>query len=140
MEGCLGIHWQKAQEEFYTKNNIKKSGESWAQLVIRRIWHIAWELWRNRNEKEHKDDQINEIHQLIQEVDAEVAIGQQGFHSLTHLFAEDEIARVRNATTGYIRSWLRNVRSRRRREERRDLASSEIRQMRNTMYQFLGIC
>jgi hypothetical protein len=44
LEDCLGLHWLKEQETYYSTNSIKKNGLGWAQLVIRKMWKIAWNM------------------------------------------------------------------------------------------------
>jgi hypothetical protein len=60
LEGCIGTHWKIIQEKFYLNQSIQRSGVRWAQLVVRRLWKIAWEMWQNRNKKAHQDDQEEE--------------------------------------------------------------------------------
>jgi hypothetical protein len=64
MEGVMGKHWAEEQEWYRQQNPEVTSGHKWAQLVIRRLWKITWDLWQHRNEMDHKNDQQLELSQL----------------------------------------------------------------------------
>jgi hypothetical protein len=140
MEGCIGRHWQQHQSSYYTDNNIPKKGNKWAQLVIRRIWLIAWRLWEKRNNREHKDDKANAVQKLMNDVHNEIQLGPQGINDLMPLFTITNIPKVQNHThVAYGRAWLRLVHAIRNRDKRKTAGSRSLNQMRQTMYQFLHI-
>jgi hypothetical protein len=94
MEGVMGQHWAEEQEWYKQQHPEAKSGQQWAQLVIRRLWKIAWDLWQHRNEMEHKNDQQLELAQLQVQAKTEIEIGHRGYTSLKFLFTSDVVEKV----------------------------------------------
>jgi hypothetical protein len=70
-------------------------------------------MWQHRNQKEHINDNATELDKLHQEVEEEIAIGQQNIPELEILYKDTEVEKVTGTNTGYIRAWLRNVKARR---------------------------
>jgi hypothetical protein len=96
-------------------------------------------LWQHRNNKAHANDKENEWTKLNEEVEAQLQQGQQGITSLETLFSEREQERLTGQNLGYIRSWLRNVKARRRRHEQQTAEDGDIVSMREIMQRFLHI-
>jgi hypothetical protein len=138
LEGCLSQVWVDEQDQFYSNNNIQKSGLGWAQLVIKRLWKIAWSLWENRNLKEHEQDTYREASKLQSQVEEEISVGAEGVPGLAFMFSEGEIEKVRGTNMAYKRAWLRNIKVRRKRAEQHDEDSRTMQSMRNTMRRFLN--
>jgi hypothetical protein len=139
LEGYLGTHWQEYQEEYYQDTPYKKSGLGWSMMIIRKLWRIAWTLWEHRNKQAHLHDKANEKDQLQLQVESELVQGTQLISNLETLLSELELERVRGTHSGYIKSWLRNVRARRRRATQQLEDSRGIQLMRATVQRFLNL-
>jgi hypothetical protein len=138
LEGCLGNHWVDAQGQFYTNNSIQKSGAGWAELVIRKLWKIAWSMWEHRNTKEHSNDIENETNTIRAQVDVELARGGEGLYGSAHMFTEQEIEKVKGSNLAYQRAWLRNVKVRRAYNSHQAEGTQQIQRMRRFMQRFLS--
>jgi hypothetical protein len=137
LEGCIGIHWKEQQALYYKHIQSKKGAEQLAQKVIKRLWKIAWHMWDNRNKKEHEGDQSREEERIRAEVEKEIALGTQHILKLEPVFNESELQKARGSNLIYSQAWLRQARSIRAREIRREEQSGSTRQMRATLYRFL---
>ena len=137
LEGLLGKHWSEEQQLYRTENNLATSGRKWAQLIIRRLWKIAWDLWSHRNMEAHKNDSQIQRDQLIVQVHHEFDIGHQGYQDLKKVFTSEEQGKVISGNIQYLQCWLRMVQARRQRILRKQEESTDIQQMRTTMRQFL---
>jgi Reverse transcriptase (RNA-dependent DNA polymerase) len=137
LEGCIRNHWKHYQAQYYNKIQSKKSSERWAQHIIRKLWKIAWNLWENRNKKEHEKDKATADERVKHEVESELLLGTQNIYHLRELYSDLEISKARGSNLSYAKAWLRQVQSIRAREKRREERSGSTRQMRNTMYKFL---
>jgi hypothetical protein len=141
MEGCLGEEWKMEQELFFKENAIKKSGERWAQLVIRKLWKIAWEIWQHRNKRSHLQDEQYELERVRSQVSDEIIKGFEEICEDKYLFSDSELEKVQGAgcSMAYAKAWLRNIRIRREKAQSRPQESREIELMRGNMYRFLNI-
>jgi hypothetical protein len=138
LEGMLGVHWQECQEEYYIKISSKKHAMTWAQLVIRKLWNIAWELWQHRNQKEHADDKTKAVEQLMTVANREFELGTQNFVTLQKFLGSKEIAKITPGNHQYVRAWIRIVQATRQRENNKEEFDGDIQRMRNCLYRFLG--
>jgi hypothetical protein len=138
LEGCIGQQWIQAQGSYLSRIKVKKSKERWAQLVIRRLWKIAWHLWENRNKKEHDRDVEREHMALQVAINAEIDKGSEGIADSHVLFSDSELSKARGCNLAYKRAWLRNVQARRR-SATSGLSSRDMLLMRRTMHRFLNI-
>ena len=137
LEGIIGKHWSEEQQFYRTTNNLATSGTKWARLIIRKLWKIAWDLWSNRNNEAHKNDDQNLMTQLLQQVQHEFDLGIQGHQELQPYFTVQAKDSVLKGNTQYIQGWLRNISARRQRLLRKQEDSADIQQMRQTLRQFL---
>ena len=135
----LFSHQINQQTLYKEQNHSATSGQKWAHLVIRKLWKIAWEIWQHRNNEAHKNDSAIQLEELIQQARRETEKGTQGILSLQVLMSSDETDRVFKGTSAYIQSWLRAVQARRNREAREQEQSTAIRQMQQTLRNFLTI-
>jgi hypothetical protein len=138
MEGTLGRHWSEEQSIHYQNESEATDGNKWAQLVIRKLWIIAWDLWQNRNNEEHQNDEENERQRLLEEVEKEIQLGTEGYTTMEIFFSQLAVDKVRKGHTAYITLWLQSVQIRRERYKRIRESSKGYQQMRQTLRQFLG--
>jgi Reverse transcriptase (RNA-dependent DNA polymerase) len=137
MEGVLGKHWAEEQDWYKQQQSEVTSGRKWAQLVIRRLWKIAWDIWQHRNEMEHKHDQQIELQRLRELANTEIEVGPKGYGTMQFLFTPDMINKVMNGNRDYVANWIRSVQVRRQRHERIEKQSGAFINMRNMMRRFL---
>jgi hypothetical protein len=138
LEGCLGSHWQIQQGMFFKGQNSRRSSHRWMSQLIRRIWKIPWDLWLNRNQKEHQQDLEKMRAQLHQEVQEQISQGHGDIHDLLQFFHPHELEKVNTMRDPiYVRAWLRNVKAGRRRDTLRRGTNEELRRMRAVMRAFL---
>jgi Reverse transcriptase (RNA-dependent DNA polymerase) len=137
LEGILGNHWMEEQQIYAQSKTQATNGSKWAQLIVRRLWKIAWEIWSHRNEEAHRNDQNILMENLLTRVEEEIETGTQGYRSLEHLMLSSEIDKVRKGNILYIQCWLNSIRARRDRAKRREQMDPSFVQMRNTLRNFL---
>jgi hypothetical protein len=136
LEGCLSSKWMEWQETYLQNESIQRSSHKWAELVVRKIWKIAWAMWQHRNQKEHYNDNIKELNELRSKVDLEISKGTQQIRELEILFSNNTLEKVKQGDRGYMTAWLRNVTARRKWVERQE-NSHEMTSMRRIMHRFL---
>jgi hypothetical protein len=120
LEGCIGTHWKQQQALYYKRIQSKKGHDQWAVRVIRKLWMIAWNMWENRNKKEHEEDKLRESEMIQTAVDQEIALGTQNIYNLESNFSDLELERAKGKNSSYSKAWLRQVRSIRARERRKE--------------------
>jgi hypothetical protein len=135
MDGCIGLCWKDQQESYIQQESITQNSNKWSELVVRKLWMIAWEMWQHRNQRENKDDSQRELETLLQEVKKENEIGTHNIRELNILFSNREIAKVLEGTQGYARTWLRNIKARRNWAAKQD-ESTGMRSMRRILRNF----
>jgi hypothetical protein len=97
---------------------------------------IAWEIWQQRNEAEHKDDLDKELTKIKNEIETELAIGPQNIPGIGQWFTENELTKLQGNNPHYMSAWLRNVRAQRRWSTRQE-GSTEMQGMRRHLQRFL---
>jgi hypothetical protein len=136
LEGCLGISWTTAQEDYIREENIQQNSLKWGILVVRKLWKIAWELWQHRNLKEHNQDKEKETERIRIQIATEIEIGHQHINELYQFFKDTEINKLQGSNQGYQLAWLRNVKARRTWAKRQE-GSNEMQSKRRNLRQFL---
>ena len=61
MEGCLSVEWRVHASTFLPN---KHSPRRWTATLVKQLWLIAFDMWKNRNHELHKNDLSNKIHEL----------------------------------------------------------------------------
>jgi hypothetical protein len=109
-------------------------------MIIRKLWMIAWDMWQNRNQKEHEDDANNELEKVRTTIEEEIGKGFEDLKEIDmFMFTEEEIQRVREGNIGYARAWLRNLMARRGYAKRLKEDTRDIQLMRANMRRFLNL-
>ena len=138
MEGIMGLHWMEQQQHYAMHNNNAMNASKWAHMTIRKLWIIAWELWRHRNAEAHRMDQEIMVAKFQDQINSEIEIGAQGYGDLERWFSPNEVEQARKGNLVYMSCWLNAVRARRDRHRRQEQTAHDFRQMRNTLRQFLS--
>jgi predicted transposase YbfD/YdcC len=144
IEGVFCLQWRSSQQLYLTSIGSRKSAVTWMVSVIRKIWHIAWEMWEHRNNWEHQNveaDLTLALSVKIEEYwhDIHTRYTQPNLLAIFGpLIQVEEMSRVRKGTKAYEQDWLQNIQAAMSREQRRDSNSQMINNMRNCMRNFLG--
>jgi hypothetical protein len=76
---------------------------------LRKLWMIVWDLWQNRNQKEHEDETSQKFEKGRITIDKELGKGFKDIKEIDmFMFTEEEIQREQEGNIGYARAWLRN--------------------------------
>jgi hypothetical protein len=94
LEGCFSNSWTQTQKKIFQRQNSKRSGNRWMTQLIKRIWKIPWDLWQQRNHKEHLQDQERLVGKLRAEVQAQVDQVHYNIQELELLFRPSEVDNV----------------------------------------------
>jgi hypothetical protein len=94
LEGCIGQIWQDTQEYHIQMEQVQQRSQKWANMVVRKLWRITWDMWQHCNLKEHKDDKEKESSQIASVILNEIETGTQNIKELDIFFTEAELAKV----------------------------------------------
>lgn len=53
MLGRFSYGWKILQDEYYKKIQSRRTGQRWAELLIKELWRIHWSMWDQRNKALH---------------------------------------------------------------------------------------
>jgi hypothetical protein len=56
LDGLLHIGWATAQQRHYERIGSRRTGKSWASLLIRKLWDLEHSLWQQRNDSVHDEE------------------------------------------------------------------------------------
>jgi hypothetical protein len=51
LEGCVLKEWAAKQQEYYTWLERKNTGRRWVTTLIKKMWEISWDMWKQRNDE-----------------------------------------------------------------------------------------
>ena len=51
--GHVSIHWQSAQQSYYTWLGHRNTGKKWVTSLILQLYNISWDMWEHRNNIKH---------------------------------------------------------------------------------------
>ena len=51
LEGCVLKEWAAKQQEDYTWLERKNTGRRWVTTLIKEMWEISWDMWKQRNDE-----------------------------------------------------------------------------------------
>jgi hypothetical protein len=64
IEGYWAIDWRLCQAAHFNQINSQKSSILWISRVQRKIWHIAWKMWEQRNEFLHHNGETIHTYEM----------------------------------------------------------------------------
>jgi hypothetical protein len=138
IEGLFSNEWQLQQASHYKKRGSLRSARRWQVNLIKHTWNIAWALWQDRNDAEHKNDQTTETEKVDEEIRSIMSWYQE---SPNPIFAElFQVALIEQVTAGTLhvkKSWVQNLTAAKNRFDRRSTTTNELQGMRNVMARFL---
>jgi hypothetical protein len=102
LEGTLGTHWME-QQQYYstTARTHSMKASKWAHLTVRKLWIIAWEMWKHRNAEAHNNDQEEIKEKLKEQITQEFELGHQGYADLERWFSRQELDQVSQGISIY---------------------------------------
>ena len=53
LDGQVLAAWGDLQQQYFVRTQLHHSGHRWLVQLIKRLWRIAWDSWRVRNELVH---------------------------------------------------------------------------------------
>ena len=131
---CRG--WTDAQTAHYKSLGLRNTGLRWMTQLLIKFWGVCWDLWQIRNEWEHKVIIEEEATAVRLEV-AESIHG--GFADLLHLgsmYSDHRLADLGTRSIPYLRGWLLNLKTSRKRAAQRALPDPVLRRMQALMHQY----
>jgi hypothetical protein len=108
-EGRWVKGWTDLQANHYRRIGSMRSSKQWLAKTIRKIWEIAWSMWKLRNSVLHDEQKGLQREQLRVQISEQFQLGFSGFSPkvdyLTSLTIEDVLSR----TSCYQKLWLRRI-------------------------------
>ena len=101
--GRISECWGEAQGRFYKRINSRKTGNTWAQELIKELWRIHWAIWNQRNEILHAtgNHKVLGTKALEKSIKQELKIG-------TSLLLPTEKYLFQGINMGTVRKWSAN--------------------------------
>jgi len=53
LEGVLTLQWHMQQEQYWQRIKLCWSAKWWTSKLIKKLWQVAWDMWRHRNSALH---------------------------------------------------------------------------------------
>jgi hypothetical protein len=138
MLGRISQRWSTIQGKYYKTQKMRKTGDKWAEELIKEIWRIHCAIWNRRNEilhgtGNHKVLGTKEFHKEIKE---QLDEGSDLLLPTEHyLFRGIDMKTVRKWTANKKDKWLRTVRAARYTSNLRHQATLPARQsLRNWLH------
>ena len=72
MTGRISSLWTESQKIYWQKEKIDKLPRRWASALIRKLFLVAWDLWKDRNNIKHSSESAaakREMRKLDEEID-----------------------------------------------------------------------
>jgi hypothetical protein len=131
MLGRISQRWSTLQEKYYKRQKLRKTGDKWAEELIKEIWRIHCAIWNRRNEILHGTGN----HKVLGTKDFHKEIKEQldeGYDLLLptehYLFRGINMKIARKWTANKKDKWLRTVRAARHTSNLRHQATLPSRQ------------
>ena len=123
-EGNWHIDWIEVQQRYYQFVGSRRTGKRWLVSLIKKLWDIAWDLWKDRN---HVNAQLKTARLravLEKQVSREYHRGYLALHLQSHkLFTNTLLIDKLTKSDQQLESWLMRV------TPARDWAASEPEQV-----------
>ena len=114
MLGRISQQWSEIQGKYYKRLNLRKTGNKWAEELIKEIWTIHCTIWNRRNEILHGtgNHKVLGTKDYEKEIDRELQDGYALLLSTEHyLFKGITMDIVREWNANKKDKWLRTVRA-----------------------------
>ena len=129
--GKISKKWIDIQARYLLQVGSKKSAFNWATELIRRLWKIAWQLWKYRCDFAHSKDSnwyASRVDSISSQVRAEFSRGKQGATGLHARWWKQPVEQILSLSLEAQERWLESVRGVR--EKTRQAGTQLIQQQR----------
>ena len=114
MGGCLSLEWARAQDAYFRWLGIRRTGKRWLVAVIKKLWRVSWDLWKDRNDALHKTPMIADLSgaaSLDRAIVVECQLGSAGLPQTVRTTFPRDVDKLLNAPLDHKKYWLVLVRA-----------------------------
>jgi hypothetical protein len=112
MYGWLTSKWATIQNEHYQRIGLRRNGLRWTVAIIQKLWDIAWDLWEQRNDYLHAQDNPDLL-QAMAEIDNEIrqqfCRGPATLPQRTHYLFSGTVEDLLATSLPHRKKWLATV-------------------------------
>ena len=114
--GFVSPQWARIQQREYNRIGSRRTGRRWVTQLIKQLWVVIWDQWKDRNKKLHDGDTMDEFHDLSDvhiEINHEFASGAPANcpAHLRYWFRYETVDEILELSNFEQRLWLRTVRA-----------------------------
>lgn len=114
-KGVLSEKWLWIQYEYWEDIGSKRSVSVWATKLVRTIWKIAWDLWRDRNDEVRKKtrEEMAKLDSAVLNVliRREKTKGKGGLQECMHHLLDVDMEDLFRRDQSYRAAWIYDVQS-----------------------------
>jgi hypothetical protein len=143
VEGWIAIEWETIQQDYYQAIHSRRTGSTWSSQLLLRLWSIAGDMWENRNETLHQQENIisqtheEALHRRIQRLHEELT--QQPLSTEDSYLGNISLPDLIKKSWTYKSEWCRSATVVLNRNKNVSLGRSRnLRYMRNIMSKWLS--
>jgi len=143
VEGWIAIEWETIQQDYYQAIHSRRTGSTWSSQLLLRLWSIAGDMWENRNETLHQQENIisqtheEALHRRIQRLHEELT--QQPLSTKDSYLGNISLPDLIKKSWTYKSEWCRSATVVLNRNKNVSLGRSRnLRYMRNIMSKWLS--
>jgi hypothetical protein len=120
-EGCIAVEWVGVQEAHFIWLGRRNNGKRWATSLIVKLWEVAWDLWKHRNQIKYNIETAQDLARcdsIKSAVSSEYAFGRSGLPRRDWRLFKRPLRSLLESSLHYLDAWLLRVRTARSRQER----------------------
>ena len=57
LDGLLATEWEEVQNSYFQWLGSRRTGRRWVELLILKVWEVAWDQWQHRNGIAHAESE-----------------------------------------------------------------------------------
>jgi len=114
LSGFISHHIIKIQSLHYTAQGSRRSANSWASSLIKKLWNIVHQIWLHRNANLHDSDTINTLSgkdSLLESVTTEYTLGYNDLPHVYSSFFHLPLSSLLQKSSKYLKQWFLLIRS-----------------------------
>lgn len=112
LKGHISLLWSCTQQQFFETHRSLKSGNSWAQKIIKALWTCIWHQWDCRNFGRHHTITPalkEEIIQIDAKIREQYELGFADLLSTDQMLISDPIEDILDHDIDYKQCWLASL-------------------------------
>ena len=114
--GFVSVQWARIQQREYNRIRSRRTGKRWVTQLIKQLWMVIWDQWKDRNKKLHDGETLDEFHDISDvhvEINHEFASGAPANcpPHLRNWFRYESVDEIFALSNFEQRLWLRTVRN-----------------------------